>query len=95
MDIFKLEQIRPIWFLARLYKSTGWAIAVTAVSVSALLKMLQFLVKVFKSLYLLNLWMNLVDTLPGVRYWSEVLCCTITIHISDLEVKVTNFVILS
>ena len=26
------------------------------------------LVKVFKSLYLLNLWMDLVDTLPDVRY---------------------------
>ena len=45
------------------------------------------LVKVFKSLYLLNPWMDLVDTLPDVRYWSEVLCCTITTHISDLEVN--------
>ena len=27
--------------------------------------------------------------------WSEVLCCTITTHISDLEVKVTDFEILS
>ena len=62
---------------------------------SALLKMLKFLVKVFKSLYLLNLWIDLVDTLPDVRYWSEVLRCTITTHISDLEVKVTDFEILS
>ena len=37
--------------------------------------------------------MDLVDTLPEVRYWSEVLCCTITTHISDLEV--TDFEILS
>ena len=39
--------------------------------------------------------MDLVDTLPYVRYWSEVLCCTITTHISDVEVKVTDFEILS
>ena len=51
-------------FLARLYESTGRAIAVT--TASALHKMLKFLVKVFKSLYLLNLWMDLVDTLPDV-----------------------------
>ena len=48
--------------------------------------MLKFLVQVFKSLYLLNPWMDLVDTLPDVRYWSEVLCCAIKTHISDLEV---------
>ena len=45
--------------------------------------MLEFLVKDFKSQYLLNLWMDLVDTLPDVRYWFEVLCCTIMTHISD------------
>ena len=28
--------------------------------------------------------MDLVDTLPDVRYWSEVLCCTIITHISEL-----------
>ena len=64
-------------------------------SASALLKMLKFLVKVFKSLYPLNMWIDLIDTLPDVRYWSEVLCCTITTHIGDLEVKVTDFEILS
>ena len=68
------------------------SIAVT--TASALHKMLKFLVKVFKNLYLLNLWMDLVDILPDVRYWSEGLCCTILIHISDLEVKVTDFEIL-
>ena len=31
--------------------------------------------------------MDLCDTLPDVRYWSEVLCYTITTHIGDLEVK--------
>ena len=36
----------------------------------------------------------LVDTLPDVRYWSEVLCCTIITHVSDLEIKVTDFEIL-
>ena len=82
-------------FLARLYVSTGRAIAVTTASASSLLKILKFLVKVFKSLYLLNLWMDLIDTLPDVRYWSEVLCCTITTHIGDLEVKVTDLEILS
>ena len=29
-----------------------------------------------------------------MRYWSEVLCCTIITHISDLEIKVTDFKIL-
>ena len=56
--------------------------------------MLKFLVKVFKSLYLLNPWMDLADTLPDVGYWSEVLCCIIMTHIGDPEVKVTDFEIL-
>ena len=81
-------------FLARLYESTGRAIAVTPASTlasaSALLKMLKFLVKVFMSLYLLKLWMDQVDTLHIGRYWSEVLCCTIMTHLGDLEVKVTD-----
>ena len=54
-------------FLAHLYKSTGRAIAVTTALTSALLKMLKILVTVFKSIYLINLWMDLVDILPGVR----------------------------
>ena len=29
--------------------------------------------------------MDLVDTVPDVRHWSEVLCCTIATHIGDLE----------
>ena len=48
----------------------------------------KFLVKVFISLYLLNLLMDQVDTLHIGRYLSEVLCCTITAHLGDLEVKV-------
>ena len=88
-------------FLAHLYVSTGRAIAVTtasalaSTSASALLKMLKFVAKVYKTLYLLNPWMNLVDTLPDFRYSSDGLCCTITTHIGDLEVNVTDFEILS
>ena len=85
--------VYSIHFCSHLYESTGRAIAVITVSVlaSALLKMLKFLVKVFKSLYLLNLWMDLVDIVPDVRYWSEVLCCTVMPHISDLEILCLSF----
>ena len=38
--------------------------------------------------------MDLVDVLPDVRYWSEVLRYTSLTHISDFEVKVTDFEIL-
>ena len=37
-------------------------------------------VKVFLSPYLLNMLMDQIDFLPDSRYWSEVLCCTITTH---------------
>ena len=37
----------------------------------------KLLVKVFISLYLLNMSMDQVDTLQFDRYWSQVLCCTI------------------
>ena len=86
--------------LARLYESTGRAIAVTPasasalVSTSALLKMFTFLVKVFMSPYLLKLLMDQVHTLHVDRYWSEVLCCIIKTHLGDLEVKVTDLEIL-
>ena len=56
--------------------------------------MLEFLVKVFISLYLLNMQRDQVDTLHVGRYWSEVLCCTIMTHLGDLEFKVTDFEIL-
>ena len=39
--------------------------------------MLKFFIKVFRSLYLLNMLMDQVDTLHVGRYWSEVLCSTI------------------
>ena len=35
--------------------------------------------------------MDQVDTMPVVRYWPEVLCCTVVTHMSDLEVKATDF----
>ena len=56
-------------FIIRMYESTGRAIAVDRASASAL-------VKVFKSLYLLNLWVEVVHMCPYVRYSS--VCCTIT-----------------
>ena len=34
--------------------------------------------------------MKVVYTYSDVRYWSEVLCCTIPTHTSGLEVKVTD-----
>ena len=36
--------------------------------------------KIFRSLYLLNMLMDQVDTLHVGRYWSEVLCSTIVVH---------------
>ena len=38
--------------------------------------------------------MGQVDVLHVGRYWSEVLCCSIMIHLCDLEVKVTDLEIL-
>ena len=35
--------------------------------------------------------MDQVETLHVCGYWSEILCCTITTHLSDLEVKVIDF----
>ena len=53
----------------------------------------------FRSLYLLKLQLNLVDTLSDdVRYWSEVYAVPsqhTSVTSSDLEVKVTDFEILS
>ena len=42
--------------------------------------MLKFFIKVFRSLYLLNMLMDQVDTLHVGRFWSEVLCSTIVVH---------------
>ena len=77
--------------LARLYESAGRAVAVTPASALAFTSaLLKFLVKVFRSIYLLKLLMDQVDILHNGRYWSEVLCCIIMTHLGDLEVKVTD-----
>ena len=54
--------------------------------------LLNFLVKVFRNGYFLNLWMDLVDTIPDVSYWSKILRCSIPTPnlLTDLEVKVTD-----
>ena len=41
--------------------------------------------------YLLNIKMDLLDTLHVVRYWSENLCSTIMTHLCNLQVKVIDF----
>ena len=38
--------------------------------------------------------MDQVDTLHVRRHWSEVLCCIITTHLGDTEIKVTDLEIL-
>ena len=80
-------------FLAHLYKScshpgVGVSVCVGVSFGVGVAQMFKFLVKVFMSLYLLKLLMDQVDTLHVGRYWSEVLCCTIMTHLSDLEVNV-------
>ena len=53
--------------------------------------MLKFLVKVFRTLYLLNMWMDLVNTLPPVRNESEILCFTISTNLSGHGLQ--NFIL--
>ena len=40
------------------------------------------------------MWIDLCDTLPVVRFWSSLQCCTISAHLSYLEVKVMDYKIL-
>ena len=55
-----------------------------------------FWFKVFRIGYFLNLWMDLGDTIPDVRYWSKILRCSTPSPplppnlLIDLEVKVTD-----
>ena len=49
-----------------------------------------FLVKVFRSLYLLKFQLNL-GTLPAIRCYSKNLCCTIPHLLTSIVVKVTDF----
>ena len=51
--------------------------------------MLKILVKI-KCLDLLNILMDHVNTIYVVRYWSELLFCTIMNTLGDLKVKVTD-----
>ena len=67
-------------------ESTRRAIALTPAWVPRIAETLKFLVKVFISLYILNVLMDQVDTLHVGSYWSVVLCCTIMTHIGDLKV---------
>ena len=54
--------------------------------------MLKILLNVFRTLYCLNIWMVLVDTLPAVKYYLlyKVSCCTILTYLIDLKFKVTD-----
>ena len=51
---------------------------------------MKFLGEVFVSLYLLNFFMDQVDTLHVGRCRSEILFRTITTHQGDIEIKVTD-----
>ena len=80
--------ISGLLFLACLYKNTWRVIALTMTSViaSEFHWIFKFLVKFCKSLYPLNLWMELVKTCP---FGTEVLCCTNpTFHFKDFLVIV-------
>ena len=72
----ELEKI--IQFLALLYKTTGRAIALPPASASALTKMFQFYVKVFKASYFLNPPMDLVNM------WYKILLSPIHTPARDL-----------
>ena len=51
-----------------------------------------FWLKVFRIGYLLNLWMDLVDTTPDVKYWSKILRSSTPILnlLTNLQIKVTD-----
>ena len=58
--------------------------------------MLRFLVNVFRIGYLLTVWMDLVDTIPDVRYWSNFYAVpfppspNLEVNITDLEFFMIN-----
>ena len=74
-------------FLVKVFRSL-YLLNMLKDQVETLHVVFKFLVKVFRSLYLLNMLKDQVETLHVGRYWSEVLCCTITTHLSDLEINV-------
>ena len=92
-DMFSFYETALLFFSL---KSTDRAITLATALVLALAmlshKILKFLVNVSKSLYVLNLLIYLADALPDVRYWSEVVCCTILTHLIELDL--TDFEIL-
>ena len=74
-----LPHITEFPVLARLHE-VHRAIVVTSVVRVYVYVRVTLSVKVFGSLYLLNMLMDQVDTLHVGRYWSEVLCSTIVVH---------------
>ena len=89
-------------FLPRLCESTKRAIALPPASasalapaaVAALIKMLKFYVKVFKTLYFLNPGMDFVYIWHDYGCWSTILLATIPTPANGLEVKVIELEIL-
>ena len=70
-----------VMFLARLHEVHRAIVVTSVVRVYVYVYVRVTLsVKVFRSLYLLNMLMDQVDTLHVGRYWSEVLCSTIVVH---------------
>lgn len=76
IDLVDTMPVARYWFEVMLYHPRLWTS--------------NFCVKIFISLYLLNMMMDRVDTLHVGRYWSEALCCTITTYLGDFEVKVMD-----
>ena len=50
-----------------------------------------YVLKFFRSSLLLYLWMDLVYTWYGNRYWSQIFSSSISSHDHNLGVKVTDF----
>ena len=87
-----------VTFLARLYESSGRAIAppqeLASVLAVVLTKMSKFNVKVFRTSCFLNPLMDLVYIWYNYRCWSKILLSPIHILAHDLKVKVMDLEIL-
>ena len=95
MWIDKVDTLHVGRYCSEVYSVPSWPTLVDLdVKVTYRYFVLKFLVKVYINQYLLNMLMDIVDTLHIDRYWYQVLCCTITTHLDDLEVKVMDFEIL-
>ena len=79
-----VDQLKFVLFLlARLHEAHRAIVVTSVVPVYVYVYVyvrVTLSVKVFRSLYLLNMYMYQVDTLHIGRYWSEVLCSTIMTH---------------